>query len=180
MEFLFSKDVREIIRKLRADNALNELALQNLTRYFQGWAVKAVGIILFPLLFILLGMEGKFPWLLAGVFAVSLLTLFVYEIRTLPQKIIPLFFQGNYVEGIVDREYRNTGYVGSATWGVYYHYSVNGKQFRQKLKNVPNIFWLRHYKKNEPIRVFFDQKNPENSIPDIQNLGAFFNLVKER
>jgi hypothetical protein len=180
MELLFSKEVKKIIEGLRSDNALNELAQQNLMRYFQGLAVKAVGITLFPLLFVLLGMEGKFPWLLAGISAVILITLFVYEIRTFPQKMIPLYVYGERINGMVEREYRNVGYVGSATWGMHYNYSVNGKQYQNKIQNIPNIFWLRHYKEGEIIQVLFNKENPEQSIPDVQNLHLYCSLKKER
>ncbi|TVQ83464.1 MAG: hypothetical protein EA357_05990 [Micavibrio sp.] len=179
MEFLFSKDVREIIAKLRAEGRLNEDVLKNLKGYFKLYGVQGFCFALLPLLLIPAGMEGSLPWMMSAGFFVAAGGIFLFHIKTLPKKIVPFYCYGVCVDGVVDRSYKNTGAIaGAACWGIYYRYHFDNREYQQKLTNIPNRFWRGNYTQGDKIKVLCDPNSPDKSMPDVQNLGAFFDLKK--
>jgi len=182
MEFLFSKDVREIIAKLRAEGRLNEDVLKNLKGFFWVNGLQGFCFALLPLLLIPAGMKGYVPLILCAVLVSIAVSDFLFRIKKLPNRFIPLYLFGSVAKGEVNRDYRTEGMIGnySVGWDVWYKFTVKNKIYEASLRKIPIQFWSRRYQSGEEIDVYYDPLNPENNFPDIQNLGAFFNLVKER
>lgn len=180
MEWLFSKEVRGIIAKLRANGELNEIVLQNLKGYFRLYAFQGICFSLFPLLLIPAGMEGSLPWGMSmGIFAFAIV-FFLFHIKVLPQKIVPLYYEGCLADGLVTNYYKANRPNFHLNWGLQYEFNVGDKIVNGQLMKMPLHFWGRKYQNGEDISVYFAQSDPLINIPDVQNLRTYFDLRNRR
>ncbi|TVQ83462.1 MAG: hypothetical protein EA357_05980 [Micavibrio sp.] len=180
MEFLFSKDVREIIAKLRAEGRLNETVLKNLKGYFFVEACKGGIISLWPLFLLLLGLSWVWSFLLIVSFLVIFLLEILYRAKRTPQKFVPLFYRGKMVDGVVSKCARSSKYFAPTTgWSIYYTYTVNNSTYDGKIVGVPIQFFAKESRPDEKIKVLYDLENPSSSIPVVQSLRQYFDFKKE-
>lgn len=155
VELLYPKELKEVIKKLRVENDLNETAIREINK-----SVRA------PLLFFLLVIVPilclkAMPWCyFGGAFTLMILLCFASVRRAAFDFALP-YTVGEIVQSKIDRvDNRQEEFLGSPSIKVFYSYEVNGNLIQ---KQAALVHLAHEIKAGDEIGTFYMKDKIKNS-----------------
>lgn len=177
-KIIYPKKIRIKLLELSEFNQFDERAFDNFNKYaykiiFIWWSFSAIFLIVATTIERDLSLK---LFLLA--LCVIFLVLPSLHFITLHRKFSCIFLNGKISDGKVDGYYKHEGGGGGPKWGLEYSYIVSGKIHNKKIRILPINFWSKEYRNGEEIKVYYLEKAPNKSAPDVGKLSQFLNFKK--
>tara|TARA_B100001989_G_C24550415_1_gene474139 strand:+ start:4761 stop:5438 length:678 start_codon:yes stop_codon:yes gene_type:complete len=178
----YTKETRNLIAELRKKNRLNEIALRNLNEHI---FFKIIGHLLLSAFFILFfciafyrnEAHDFFVFCVMVFLFLLFLSFALFDLIIKLPRNIKLYNKGIYISGICE----NFSYEGryGILCRIKYRYSVNNQKFYKNSGRLPLGKFKIKYSKGDEVDIFYDPKNPKNSVPFLISLFPIYYLSKE-
>ncbi len=180
MLWLWPKEVRELVKKYRAEGTLNVQAVEYINqRISYALAFNTLGAIIATFTTLIIpSISSYWPY----VVFVSVLfcgwDIFRVNKKLACHYVIPIS-EGKKVEGVLEKiEKHSTEFFTQSGWIVQYRFNYGNHEYSHKLHLDSNQDCTPNYSKGDRIFVYINPKNVNESIPAFEPLVTKYKLNK--